>query len=72
MSIVEVTQQRMFAFPAGQAARRGQLSRRSEWKGQRNREGRGLQLKRGKGVLFLALSYRHLKAGGLLQTFEAW
>lgn len=29
-------------------------------------------IKKRKRVLFQALSYRHLKAGGLFQTFEAW
>lgn len=48
MSIVEGTQQRMFAFPAGPAAPQGQLSGISEWKRQRDGERRGLQLKRGK------------------------
>ena len=72
MSIVEGTQQRMFAFPAGPAAPQEQLSGRSEWKGQRDRESGGLQLKRGKECFSKALSYRHLKAGGLSLTFEAW
>lgn len=50
MSIVEGTQQRMFAFPAGPAAPQGQLSGRSEWKGQRDRERRGAQLKEEKSA----------------------
>lgn len=33
MSFVEVTQRRMFAFPAGRAAPQEQLGRGSEWKG---------------------------------------
>lgn len=59
MSIVEGAQQRMFAFPAGQAAPQGQLSGTLVWKGQRT------TIKRGEIVLFQALSYSHLKAGGL-------
>lgn len=50
MSIVEGTQQRMFAFPAGQAAPQGQHSEGSEWSGQGDTERGGLQLKRGKSA----------------------
>lgn len=72
MSIVEGTQQRMFAFPAGPAAPQGQLSGRSEWTGQRDPRKARTTIKKRKGVLFQALSYRHLQAGGLSQTLEAW
>ena len=72
MSIVEGTQQRMFAFPAGPAAPRGQLSGRSEWKGAEGRREARTTIKKRKRLLFQALSYRHLKAGGLSQASEAW
>ena len=51
MSIVEGTQQRMFAFPAGQAASREGGSSAGDWSGRGQRDGgrrRGLQLKRGR------------------------
>lgn len=78
MSIVKGTQQSMFAFPAGQAASRGQLSGRSEWKGaEGRRKKKGPTIKKRKRVLFQALSYKHLEegvgvGGGPLQTSEAW
>lgn len=74
MSIVKGTQQRMFAVPAGQAASRGQLSGRSEWKGtEGRRKKKGPTIKKRKRVLFQALSYKHLEeGGGALQTSEAW